>query len=419
MSGHENILIIGAGIAGLSVAYYLNREGFKVTIVDQDEATDNCSYGNAGLIVPSHFTPLASPGVIGKGLRWMLKPESPFSLKLRFDRELFIWGWKFIEASTQSRAKKAAPVLLNLLLKNRELLIELEQKEKLKFGLERKGLLMLCNTEKGFEEEDKIIQKGNQLGLSAKLLSASEVKEMEPNIQMNIHGAGYYPEDAHFHPGLLMNGFRNLLKERDVTFLNNTRITGVEKKGNCISGVKTEHSKVLKCTDVIFCTGASNSSLKRELGISMPVQPGKGYSITINKPKTVPNASLMLSEAYVAVTPMNGSIRFAGTMELAGQNKSINKNKITALKKAVSKYLPEFSAEYFNGQNIWIGLRPCSPDGLPYVGKLKQYQNAYVSTGHSMLGMSLGLASGDLLAGQILSNGTNSIHNLLNPNRYN
>jgi D-amino-acid dehydrogenase len=418
MAGHDHIIVIGAGIAGSSVCYYLNQAGMHVTLIDQDGAGDNCSYGNAGLIVPSHFTPLASPGVLSKGLRWMLKSESPFSLKPRLDSELFVWGWKFIQASSRSRADKASPVLKELLMKNRELLIDLDLKEAIEFGLQKKGLLILCNSKKGLEAEQEVVRRSHQLGLSAKMLSPSEVKEMEPDLQMNIAGAVFYPEDAHFHPGLLMNGLKNLLKERGVHVLYNTKVTGLESKGDRITGVKTEGGRFLHCSDVIFCMGADTSLLKKELGISMPMQAGKGYSITMEQPKVVPERCVILSEAYVAVTPMDGSLRFAGTMEMAGFDKSINQTKIKAMKNAISEYLPDYQLNDLDNQSIWVGLRPCSPDGLPYAGKLDPYKNAYVSCGHAMLGMSLGLACGKMISELITDGESEPGHALLRACRY-
>lgn len=419
MGDNKRVIIVGAGITGISTAYYLNKAGLDVTIIDKDEAGDNCSYGNAGMIVPSHFIPLSSPGVVGKGLRWMLKADSPFYIKPRFNKDLINWGWKFMRAATEKRANAAAPVLKDLLLKNRELLIELEQIENLNFGLQKKGLFMFFNTNKGYEDEKHIIAKANKLNMPAKLLSAAEVKKMEPNLKMNILGAGYYPDDAHFYPGALMDGLKAVLKRKEVKFLLNSPVKGLVKRGETITGVQTSGGKIHYCSDVVICTGAWTPSLNKAFGISLPMQAGKGYSITIKKPKVVPNHCSMLSEAYVAVTPMNGTLRFAGTMEMTGLDTSINQKKITALKKAVSNYLPDYSSDNFLDQDIWVGLRPCSPDGLPYVGKLAQYTNAYVSTGHAMLGMSLGLISGKIISNLIKTGETESNHSLMHPDRYN
>ncbi len=417
---NNNVVVIGAGIAGLSTSYYLNKAGLNVTVLDRDDGNDNCSYGNAGLIVPSHFMPLASPGMIVKAIKMMLKAESSFYIKPRFDKELIAWGWNFRKASTAKHAEESAPVLKELLLANRDLLVELEQQEALDFGLQRKGLLMLCNSEKGFKEEKEVVRKANQLGMAAKMLSADEVNEMEPHIDMNIIGAGYYPEDAHFHPGLLMNQLKAKLKERGVKFRFHTEVMDLEKDSEVITGVKTADGNFYDCSGVVICAGSWSSMLARRLDISMPMQAGKGYSITVQNPDRSPQNCMMFTEAYVAVTPMNGALRFAGTMEMAGLDKSINQNKINALIKSVCQYLPEFSVEDLRRHDIWVGLRPCSPDGLPYVGKLTQYDNVYISTGHAMLGMSLGLISGKIISNLIMSGeAEDDHHHLLHPDRYN
>ncbi len=171
-----------------------------------------------GMIVPSHIIPLASPGVISKGLKWMLKPESPFYIHPAFNRDLFSWGWKFKKASTHKHVEDSAPVLRDLLMANREILIQLEEEESLDFGLQKKGLFMFCKTEKGLEEEAEVAEKANSIGVPAKVLSAEEVKKMEPNVELDIIGATYFPMDSHLHPGSLMNGLKILLIKRGVQF---------------------------------------------------------------------------------------------------------------------------------------------------------------------------------------------------------
>ena len=187
----NRVIIIGAGVAGLFSAYYLNKMGVEVTVLDKESGTDNCSYGNAGMIVPSHIIPLSSPGIISKGLKWMLDAESPFYIRPRLSLDLLNWLWTFKKFSTREHVQNSGPVLRDLLLASRELLIELESIEKLNFGLKKKGLFMFCNTEYGFKKEIEAAKLAEELGIPARVLTAQEVKEMEPNVELDIIGATY------------------------------------------------------------------------------------------------------------------------------------------------------------------------------------------------------------------------------------
>ena len=414
----EHVIVIGAGIAGLAVAYYLNKSGINVTICEKGDGEDNCSYGNAGLIAPRHIIPLSSPGVISQGLRWMLKKESPFYIKPRFNKDLISWLWKFKKASTPEHVKQAGPVLRDMLFRNQNILTTLENKEPISFGLQKRGHLTLCNTKKGLKYAAKSAKKASSLGVPTEVLSTEEVQEMEPNMQMDIQGAVYYPEDAHLHPRHLMNQLKLLLQKRGVTFKFNTKVIDVQEKPEGKVDVISSDYQKISGTHVVFCCGAWTQNLMKSLNVNIPIQAGKGYSITLKHPAKIPQTNMLLAEKKVAVTPMNGELRFAGTMEVVGLDKSITSSKVTALKKSVTQYLPEYSLENLNDQNVWVGLRPCSPDGLPYVGKVEPFNNILVSTGHSMVGMSLSFASAEIVSQLITEGQAKLSHRLTDPNRY-
>lgn len=418
MSKSKHVIVIGAGIAGLGAAYYLNKAGVDVTVLDKDDGTDNCSYGNAGMVVPSHIVPLASPGIISKGLRWMLKAESPFYIKPRFDLELLKWGWKFKQASTKKHVEESGPVLKGLLLRNRQLLVHMEQDESLEFGFKKNGLFNLCKTEKGLEEEAEVAEKANKLGIAAEVLSADEVRSIEPNIEMDIIGATYFPRDAHFYPGALMNQLKEKLREKGVNFRFETEVVDIEQKSGKATGVITTGDEIIDGTEVVLCTGAWTPVLSSALDLSIPIQAGKGYSITLQEPHTLPETCALLSEAKVSMTPMMGKLRFGGTMEIAGTDRSVNQTKLSALKKSITRYFPEFTPDDLKEHDVWVGLRPCSPDGLPYVGRFNAYENLYASTGHAMMGMSLGLASGEVIAQLITKGKAGLAHPKIHPDRY-
>jgi D-amino-acid dehydrogenase len=411
-------LIIGAGIAGISAAYYLNKAGIQVTVIDKESGRNNCSYGNAGMIVPSHIIPLASPGMISKGLRWMLKAESPFYIRPRMNLELFGWAWQFRKSSTEKHVQESGPILRDLLLKSRELLIEIEEKEKLEFHFKKNGLFMFCNTQKGLDSEAEIAEKAQNLGVPAKVLTPAEVKSKEPGFDFNIKGATYFPLDAHLHPGSLMNGLKNILNSRGVSFIYDTKITRFESDSTKITTAISSDGLTWKADYYIICGGAWSAGLAKSAGLRIPLQAGKGYSITLNNLSRLPEYCGIFAEAKVTMTPMYNTLRFGGTMEIAGTDKRINRKKLTGLKKSVCNYLPQFNMTDLETENTWVGLRPCSPDGMPYAGAAKKFDNLYVSTGHAMMGMSLAPASGLLISDLILNGRSELSHHKIDPNRY-
>ena len=412
------VIIIGAGIAGVCTAYYLNRAGHNVTIIEKSSGKDNCSYGNAGMIVPSHTIPLSSPGMISKGLRWMLDAESPFYIRPRMSLELLQWLWKFKQASTEAHVKKSGPLLRDQLMTSRDLLIQLEHDEEIEFSFKKNGLFMFCNTEYGLKKEIEIAKKANNLGITAEILSAEDVKMMEPELDINIIGATYYPKDAHIHPGSLIDKLKALLENRGVWFSYNTNVVDIKSTNGKIDAIITADGQIYKGDTFINCAGAWSSSLMAMVNKKLLLQAGKGYSITLENPAVKPNYCGILSEKKVTITPMYNSLRFAGTMEIVGTDTSINPKKINGLKRSVLEYLPQFEAADLEGHNVWTGLRPCSPDGLPYVGAVDGYSNFYTSTGHAMIGMSLAPSCGKLLADLITYNKSDLYSNLISPNRF-
>lgn len=412
------VLVIGSGVIGLCSAFYAARRGFKVTIIDRNPPDHpGCSYGNAGMIVPSHFIPLAAPGAVALGLKWMGNPESPFWIKPRLDAELFSWGLKFWRASNAEHVRRAAPLLRDLHLASRALFEELAAATGNDFGLVKRGLLALCKTEHALEEEARVAAQAEQLGIPAEVLNARDTAKLEPAIRMDIAGAVYFPRDCHFTPQKFMSRMKALVKEAGCTLLHNTEARGVRSERGKVRAVVT-NSGEMAADQFVLCGGSWSPVFARELGLKLPMQAGKGYSLTLTEPPQLPTICAILSEARVAFTPMGETLRIGGTMEMAGLNEEINSARVRGIINAVPKYYPEFQPRHLAGVQPWRGLRPVSPDGLPYLGRTKHYENLVVATGHAMLGMSLGPISGKLVA-EILSGEKPSTDlELLNPDRY-
>lgn len=416
--GEPRALIIGAGISGLAAAYYLKQAGMAVTVFDKTDATHNCSFGNAGLIAPRYITPLASPGVISEGLLYMLKKESPFYIHPRLNKDLISWLWKFKKAATEEKVKAAGPVLRDVIRRNQELLEAFEKKGEMEFGYHKNGHMTICETNHSLEKEKKTAEKANELGVTARILSAAEVFEMEPNVPKNTIGASYYPGDAHLNPNRLMTELRKLLESRGVEFVLNTEIKDIAETGDSEVQVMDDSRKMYKGNYVVVCGGAWTQDLMKKLGANIPIQAGKGYSITLKNPPRITHRNFTMAEKKVAVTPIGNAMRFAGTMEIVGRDMSVTVPKVNAIKKAILDFYPEYTMADLDKEEIWVGLRPCSADGMPYIGRVNPYKNIFISSGYSMVGMSLSFAAGEILE-QLMTRGEADLSSpLIDPNRF-
>ena len=416
MSSGKHILIIGGGVIGLCTAYYAARQGHRVTVIDRDGADDEgCSYGNAGMIVPSHFVPLAAPGMVALGLKWMWNPASPFYIKPRLSRDLLSWGIKFWRAATPEHARRAAPLLRDLNLASRACFEELAELSD--FGFVKKGLLMLCKTQHTLDEEAKTAERAKQLGVPAEVLDAKQTAALDPNVRMAVAGSVYFPKDCHLSPNRFMIALKRQLDQAGATFSWETEVTGWRMRGARVEAVQTAKGE-FSADEFVLCGGSWSPVVARDLRLNLPMQAGKGYSLTLPQPRQLPQICAVFTEARVAATPMGNTLRFGGTMEIAGLNEEINPVRVQGIIKSVPKYYPDFTPQDFEGVQPWRGLRPCSPDGLPYVGRTARYSNLCLATGHAMMGLSLGPITGRLIA-EILSDETPSIQiGLLNPDRY-
>jgi D-amino-acid dehydrogenase len=414
----ERVVIIGGGVIGLASAYYAQLRGYHVTLVERHSAQrDGCSYGNAGLVVPSHFVPLAAPGMVALGLRWMWNPESPFYIKPRASWQLLDWAWRFWRSATAAHVQAAAPLLRDLSLASRACYQELQAALPDGFDFREGGLLMLCKTQQSLDEEAHAAAQAQRLGLTAEVFDARKTAEIEPGLSMDVLGSVHFPQDCSLSPQRFMKAFQQRLETAGVQFAWNTEVTGWRLAGARLAAIKTSQGEIAGDAFVLS-GGAWSPALVRGLGLRLPMQAGKGYSLTLPQPRQLPKAALICTEARLAVTPMTSALRFGGTMEIAGLDDAINARRVQGIIKAVPRYFPEFSPADFDGARPWCGLRPCTPDGLPYVGRSARFENLFVATGHAMLGMSLGPITGKLIA-ELLSGEPNSIDvKLLSPERF-
>lgn len=394
----KKVSIVGGGIIGLCSAYYLSKEGYEVTVFDSTDLSDGCSYGNAGMIVPSHLVPLAQPGMIAKGVKWMFDSKSPFYVKPRFSFELLKWGMQFYRYANPLHVSQSIPALRDLSLLSKELFQDLNRISA-SFFYEEKGLLMLFQTEKTGEEIEQEGRIASQWGLGVKFLSKADVHQLEKGTHTNILGGVHYQCDAHLYPQKLMNFLKSELTKFNVTFQKNTTVTDFVMD-HVTGKVKTilTNRGIFFTDEVVLACGSWSPSIAGKLGISISILPGKGYSFTLKDEPEKPTIPSILCEGKVAVTPMNGHIRFGGTMEIThtGDTK-INQNRLQGIVNTVNSFYPDLKIERPLEKNTWFGFRPCTPSGLPIIARDKRIGNVVIATGHAMMGLSLAPATGKLV----------------------
>ena len=399
MDQKTDVLIIGGGIIGVSAAYYLTRQGLNVTVVEKGDICAGSSYGNAGLLCPCHSVPIPAPGVLTQGLKWLLDPESPFYIKPRLDPALLAWLWQFQAHCNGQALHRAIPLLRDLQRASLQLYRELIAQEKIDCHFEPIGGLSLFKTERGLAHSRHEVDEMQGFGLQMTLLDRDAVHNLEPAVHPDIVGGIHYQEDAHLAPALFVNGLAEAARANGATLLTQTGVLGFDTAEQQVIAVRTTQG-VLQSKQVILAAGAWSTAVARMVGVKFLMQPAKGYSVTVERPTEGPRLHLHLSEAKVAVTPIGPHLRFAGTLELAGLDHSINERRVKAILRAGAAYLKQTGSD--KTVEIWGGMRPCSPDGLPYIGRPRAIRNLVVATGHAMLGVSMGPITGKLVS-QIVS----------------
>ncbi|MBL0882541.1 MAG: FAD-dependent oxidoreductase [Chitinophagaceae bacterium] len=393
------VVIIGGGIVGLSSAYYLSESGHEVTVIDKTDISSNCSYGNAGYVCPSHFVPLATPGIVKQGLKWMWNSKSPFYVQPRLNLSLIDWGLKFMRSATPEHVERSAIPLRDIAILSQKMYEDWTQLPQFRFAYEHKGLLEIFQTDKGGDHAKHIMHRAHDLGLTDTiLLDASELQALEPHTTVEAKGAVWFKCDAHLYPNKLMTQLIADLKNKGVHFILNDEVTGFEKNQQQVTKVKTT-KQVVDADSVVIAAGSWSRELSALLQLKIPLMPGRGYSVTLEDSPYRLNYPSVLIEGRVALTPMDGNkIRFGGTMEITSTQTPPRYQRVQGILDAVKRYYPKFDVPMPAPKHIWYGYRPCSADGLPYLGRTKKWKNVILATGHAMVGLSLGAGTGKLVS---------------------
>ncbi len=415
----NKVVIIGGGIVGLSSALYLKKSGWDVTVIDKGDFSDNCSYGNAGYVCPSHFVPLATPGIVKQGFKWMLNSKSPFYIQPRLSRSLMDWGLKFLKSATAEKVEQAAKPLLDIALLS---IAEYEEWNKIPefdMAFERKGLVEIFQTAAKGDHGLHHVEKAREFGLEAEMLSMDQIRQMEPGVEINAIGGVYFKCDTHLYPKKLMNSLLKVLKDSGVNLVKNEMVTGCKKTAGRIANIITDKNEYA-ADKFILAAGSWSRELANQLGCSFPLVPGRGYSLTLEDSPYKLNHPFVLMEGRVAITPMDGNkIRFGGTMEITSIKTPPRMNRVEGILNAVKNYFPEFDVPLPSMDKVWYGFRPCSADGLPYIGRSTKIDNLVIATGHAMVGLSLGAGTGKLVE-EIINEKKSSVDlQAFSPERFN
>jgi D-amino-acid dehydrogenase len=409
--------IIGAGVIGLCCAYYLQKEGHEVTIIERNDLTTGCSHGNLGYVSPSHFIPLATPGIISQGMKWMMSSTSPFYIKPRLNLDLIRWGLTFWKKSNAKTVEEHAPHLNNLLQLSRELTIDLKQELPDSYNFTEKGVWMLYKSEKTGEHEKHLAEQANSYGLKTIICDGKQVQDYEKNVEVNVAGGVLYVEDCHLNPSAFISSLYQKLSALGVKFHLNTNVIEFDTRNGKIRQVITDKENI-EGDEVVIANGSWMEEISKLLGIKLLMQPGKGYSFEYNNLKKNLMYPSILVDDRVATTPINDWLRIGGTMELSGHSDNILPKRVNAVYDAFKKYYPTLEISSPDINKTWFGYRPVSPDGMPYIGRHKKYKNLSYAGGHAMLGISAAAGTGKLITEIVSGQKTSIAVNAFSPEKY-
>jgi D-amino-acid dehydrogenase len=398
-------VIVGGGVIGLACAWELRRRGEDVLILDRNEPGAACSAGNAGWITPSISTPLPAPGLVGTSMRWMMKRDSPLYIKPRLDPRFAGWlvgFWRNCRPDVYVRGLEA----LSALNQRTMPLFDRWQEDGIDFEMHKAGLLFLGLSREAITHTATEIEQLERFGYRRpSILSGAEVRELEPGLSDSVAGGFHVEEERHVRPETLTSGLVQRLKDDGVEIRTGVEVTGIARRSGTVNAVMTNVGSVA-AERVLIAAGSWTGQIAQRFGFKLPIEAGKGYSVTIEHPRRTITRPLDLIEARVAVTPFSDGLRLAGTMELSGLNLRLEPSRVEAIRRAGDQSLGDWRGG--RHEKVWVGMRPLTPDGLPVIGQVAGCDNLYVAGGHQMLGITLAPATGEAVAELMLS-GTSQV----------
>ncbi len=409
------VAVIGGGIIGLLSAYHLRKRGADVIIIDKGKAGQACSVGNAGWLVPSIAGPLPSPGLTLKSIKWLLRPDSPLYIKPSAIPGLLGWLWQFNRHCNLKDYEAGFHAVAAFGRTTMSLYDELTA-DGVAFEMEQRAMLFLFHTETEMRPVLDDLRRLEQYGYTRPTeLSGRELREIEPALATDLQCGLRLEGDRFVQPETLCAGLAASLRDAGVEIREDLAAREVIRNGERVTALVCSDGQVQADTFVI-ATGAWSGRLAELCGYPLPVQAGKGYSITIRNPSDKVHHMLYLEDAKIGCTPFRGAFRIAGSMELSGVNLTLDRKRVLALERAVQRYVPNALAG--ESREEWVGMRPITPDGLPMIGRLPSCSNVYVATGHAVLGVTLAASTGAALAELILEGRSETDLRPFDPGRF-
>jgi D-amino-acid dehydrogenase len=412
---HADVVIVGGGVIGVSIALELAQRGAAVLVLEsRDRPGLECSYGNSGLIAPSHCIPLAAPGVLRRMPGW-LRGNGAIHVKLRPSIDLARFGLLLLRSCGRDQMLRGLRTLRDLARASQELVEDLNRAG-LDFGYTRRGVMNVCHTETAFKALSADARLLASEGFDPDVLTPTQARQVEPCLRDTIAGAVLWQEDAHCDPRRFNDEISRAAREAGAYFETGTRVLGFTHGAHRTIRTVETSAGPRSAQAVILAAGSWTARLARQAGTRIPLQPGKGYHVHLSDASPPVQTPMIFQESVFAATPMSGQLRLAGTMQFVGLDLRLSDGAAARLLTEARHYLDGLDEAH--SYETWCGLRPCTPDSLPLVGRSTRVQNLYLATGHAMLGLTLAAVTARAISEQIVDGSTKLPVDPLAPARY-
>jgi D-amino-acid dehydrogenase len=412
----DRVIVVGAGHIGIACAHYLRQDGYDVTVIDQGNIGGACSRANCGFLVPSHVLPLTSPESLLKGFKSLVQPRAAFRIKPQLRPSFYRWMLEFSRRCNRRRMVEAGKVLHAILDLSITEYRRLLSSPEIKCEWRDDGLLFVFRSVSAlheFAETDAFLAQ--EFDVAASLVPGTDLLDFDPALHEGLAGAYLYRDDGCVRPDKLNTSWMKWLSSQDVNFIDHCQLESVQKSNGEISSLLTSRGQ-MTADRYVFATGAWSSRLADELECDIPVEPGKGYSVTMTKPATMPRYPMLFPEAHIGVTPFEDSYRIASMMEFAGFDESIPSFRIEQLQDSAKPFLKNPAGPVI--EDTWYGWRPMTWDSLPIIGRVPRLPNALLATGHNMLGLTLAPVTGKAIADLVAERPSDIPLDALSPERF-